>query len=80
MYPDIEQQSFVFQFDLENNTEVTLTIGDANGGVLKSSVFRNLNPGKNSLTQSIMNLSEGAYFITLETSFEKAVQKIIIEP
>jgi hypothetical protein len=80
VYPDLENQNFVFQFNLQSKTEVTLTIGDANGRVLKSSVLRNLDPGKNSATQNIINLSEGAYFITLETSFEKAVQKIIIEP
>ncbi|MEI6899445.1 MAG: T9SS type A sorting domain-containing protein, partial [Bacteroidota bacterium] len=80
VYPDIENQNFEFHFNLENNSEVTLSIGDANGRILQSSVLRNLNPGKNSASLNMMNLSEGAYFITIETTYEKAEQKIIIEP
>jgi len=76
---DIEKQNFDFQFNLENKSDVWLTIGDANGKILTSSVLRNLNPGKNSVTQNILNLTVGTYFITLETGCEKAVQKVIVE-
>jgi hypothetical protein len=80
VYPDIENQNFEFHFNLEHNSEVTLSIGDANGRILQSSVLRNLNPGKNAASLNMMNLSEGAYFISIETTYEKAEQKIIIEP
>jgi hypothetical protein len=80
VYPDIENKKIDFHFNLESNSEVTLTIGDANGRILQSSVLRNLNPGINSASLNMMNLSEGAYFITIETTCEKAEQKIIIEP
>jgi hypothetical protein len=47
---------------------------------MKSSVLRNLNPGKNSVTQNVTNLSEGGtYFITVETTGEKATQKMNVE-
>jgi hypothetical protein len=52
-----------------------------NGVVLEDSVIRQLNIGENILSRTIENLSNGGiYFITVETSCEKATQKIIIEP
>jgi hypothetical protein len=52
-----------------------------NGKVLEESVFKQLNKGENTLLQTIETLSNGGiYFITVETSYEKATQKIIIEP
>jgi hypothetical protein len=46
----------------------------------ENSVLPGLNPGRNSVIRNLKNFSDGrVFFISLETSSEKATQKIIIE-
>lgn len=81
VYPNPNEGVFSLKFNLLNKTEIRLIIRDMNGVVLEDSVVRQLNIGENILSRTIENLSNGGiYFITVETSYEKATQKIIIEP
>lgn len=81
VYPNPNEGAFILKFNLTNTTEIRLIISDMNGKVTEDSVVRQLNIGENILSRTIENLSNGGiYFITVETSYEKAMQKIIIEP
>jgi len=81
VYPNPNDGAFILKFKLKDKTEIRLIISDMNGKVLEESVFKQLNKGENTLSRTIENLSNGGiYFITVETSYEKATQKIIIEP
>lgn len=81
VYPNPNDGAFILKFNLKDKTKIRLIISDMNGKVLEESVFKQLNKGENTLSRTIENLSNGGiYFITVETSYEKATQKIIIEP
>ena len=81
VYPNPGKENFSLAFNLKNKTDVRLLIHDASGKTLENSVLNNLNPGKNTITRNLNTLSGGGFFfITLETAFEKATQKLIINP
>jgi len=81
VYPNPNDGAFILKFNLKDKTEIRLIISDMNGKVLEDSVVRQLNIGENTLSRTVENLSNGGiYFITVETSYEKVTQKIIIEP
>jgi hypothetical protein len=81
VYPNPNDGVFSLKFNLKGMTEIRLIISDMNGKVLEDSVVAQLNIGENTLLRTVENHSKGGiYFITVETSYEKATQKIIIEP
>ena len=81
VYPNPNDGVFSLKFNLKGKTEIRLFISDMNGKVLEDSVVGQLNIGENTLSRTVENLSNGGiYFITVETSYEKVTQKIIIEP
>jgi len=80
VYPDLNNEKIILKFNLGIPSEVKFVISDINGDVLYKSVLKNLKTGKNSLSRKIKNLSNGVvYFVTIETTVEKATQKIIVE-
>jgi hypothetical protein len=81
VYPNPNNGNFIVKFNLRNNGEVKLTITDANGKLIENTVLKNLPTGENTYSKRIKNLINGGiYYITLETKYEKATQKIIVEP
>jgi hypothetical protein len=81
VYPNPNDGVFSLKFNLKGKPEIRLVISDMNGKVLEDSVVGQLNIGENTLSRTVENLSNGGiYFITVETSYEKVTQKIIIEP
>lgn len=80
LYPNPSDGEFLLNFHLKTITDVKLTIADASGRIMESSFLMDLNPGKNSVRRNLKAIAGGAtYFITLETSYEKAMQKLILE-
>lgn len=80
-YPNPNNGNFILNFYLKVVVDVKLSIYDAAGKLLESTVLKNLNTGGNTQTRKIKNFTAaGVYFITLETSYEKATQKIVIDP
>ena len=80
LYPNPSDGEFIINFHLRTITDVKLTIADAGGKIMESSVLMDLNPGKNSVRRDLKAYAGGnTYFITLETSYEKAMQKLILE-
>lgn len=80
VYPNPNSGDFVLKFNLKTVADVKLSIYDAGGKLLESTILNNLNTGGNTQTKKIKNFTaSGVYFITLETAYEKATQKIIID-
>ena len=53
----------------------------ATAELIENTVLDNLQIGENTYSKKIKNLiNGGVYYITIETDYEKATQKIIIEP
>ncbi|MCF8448491.1 MAG: T9SS type A sorting domain-containing protein [Taibaiella sp.] len=81
VYPNPNKGSFVVKFNLQKTEPVTITIYNENGVLLDRSTLEFLKAGENTFSKEITNLTKGGvYFIKVETSSEKAEQKIIIEP
>lgn len=81
VYPNPNKGSFVVKFNLQKTEPVTITIYNENGVLLDRSTLEFLKAGDNTFSKKITNLTKGGvYFIKVETSYEKAEQKIIVEP
>lgn len=81
VYPNPNNGNFVLKFNLRNNSNVKIIIHDASGKLLENTVLNNLQIGENTFLKKIKNIIDGGvYYITIETNYEKATQKIIIEP
>ncbi len=80
VYPNPNKGYFIVKFNLKRNSNVKLTITEASGKLIEQKVLTNLQIGENNYSKRIKKLSNGGiYLITLETTYEKATQKIIIE-
>ena len=81
VYPNPNDGHFIVQFNLIKSAEVKISIFNAEGKVIEERVLSNLPAGDNSFQRKIRNLpSGGVYWVTIETEYEKATQKIILEP
>ncbi|MBK9735623.1 MAG: T9SS type A sorting domain-containing protein [Saprospiraceae bacterium] len=81
VFPNPNEGEFLVKFNLRNNGEVKLTINDASGKLIENTLLKNLQAGENTYSKRIKNLNNGGiYYITIETTYEKATQKIIVEP
>ncbi len=80
VFPNPNDGNFVLKFNLKVAVDVKLSIYDAGGKLLESAVLKNLSIGGNTQYRKIKNFTAaGVYFITLETAYEKATQKIVID-
>lgn len=81
VYPNPNNGNFIVKFNLKTNAEVKIIIQDASGKLIENAVYTNLQVGENIYSKKIKNkINGGVYYITIETNYEKATQKIIIEP
>lgn len=81
VFPNPTQKDFTVVFNLEKADNVKITLTDMTGKIIEDVFLENLEAGENTFNKRIRNLSKGGiFFLTIETSSERAVQKIIIEP
>ena len=80
VFPDPAKKEFIITFNLKDTREIKLSITDRNGRSLKQSELKNLSLGVNKMSVYIEELTNmEVYYITLQTSTENAMQKIIVE-
>jgi len=80
VYPNPNDGNFIINYNLLENKDVKLTFSDLNGKIVDTKVLTKQTIGKNTFTCKMENLNKiGIYFITIESSYEKATQKIIID-
>ncbi len=78
--PNPNGGDFIVKFNLKNSSDVKIIIRDANSKLVENVILNNLQVGENTYSKKIKNIiNGGAYYITIETTYEKATQKIIIE-
>ena len=79
--PNPNDGSFVVKFNLNKVSETTFSIYSLNGEIKDRIILTNLTVGENSFRKKVESLNlGGTYFLTIETPYEKAIQKIIITP
>ena len=80
VYPNPNDGNFTVGFYLNKISNVKIVIQDANGKQIENRVLKQLQSGENTFSKKIKGLMNGGiYFITIETTYEKATQKIIIQ-
>lgn len=81
VYPNPNNGEFVVKFNLREQGDVRISLYTADGVRIDEAIMPNLAKGENTYRRKIQNSEKrGAYLLTVETPFEKATQKIIIEP
>lgn len=80
VYPNPNNGVFTVDYYLTQSSEVTITLFDAAGKVIEEQRYDNSPAGSNKFEKKIRGLVNGGiYFLTIETSYETATQKVIIK-
>ncbi|MFN5704263.1 MAG: T9SS type A sorting domain-containing protein, partial [bacterium] len=80
VYPNPSDGDFTVKFNLIKEAETKISIYRIDGKKIEEKIFDNFKVGENIYSKKIRNLEDGGhYFITIETAYESATQKIIIE-
>lgn len=81
VFPNPNDGNFVVKFVLNRIAETKISIRDIDGKLIEESILTHLVLGENTFQRKIKNLNlGGTYILTVETPYEKATQKIIIDP
>lgn len=81
VFPNPNDGDFVVKFHLNHIAETKISLYSIDGKKIEERVLTHLTLGENTFHRKIKNLSlGGTYILTIETPYEKATQKIIIEP
>jgi hypothetical protein len=81
VFPNPNDGNFVVKFNLSKIAETKISIHSVDGKKIEERVLTHLVLGENTFQRKIKNLDlGGTYILTIETPYEKAIQKIIIEP
>jgi hypothetical protein len=79
VFPNPNEGDFKVKFNLQKRSKVELNIFDAKGQLIDQIVLENLKIGENIFSKHIVQFQEGGvYYISLETSFEKSLQMVVI--
>jgi hypothetical protein len=79
--PNPSDGEFEVQYFLSKNTDVKISLYNIQGKEIEVKTIINAQLGDNHYHRKIRSLDNGGTFmLTIETSYEKAVQKIVIEP
>jgi hypothetical protein len=81
VFPNPNDGNFVVKFHLNKIAETKISLYNIDGKKIEERILNNLQIGENTFQRKIKNLDlGGTYILTIETPYEKATQKIIIEP
>ncbi len=81
VYPNPNTGIFIAQYHLIKPTDVKITLSNVNGKIIDEQILINQQIGAQVFERKIKNLENGGvYFIKIETAYENAFQKIVIEP
>jgi hypothetical protein len=81
VFPNPNNGEFVVRFNLQKMAEIKISLFSLDGKMIEESVLTNLSVGENTYQRTVKNPDIGGTFIlTIETPYEKATQKIFIEP
>jgi len=81
VYPNPNTGIFIAQYHLIKPTDVKITLSNVNGKIIDEQILINQQKGAQVFERKIKHLENGGvYFIKIETAYENAFQKIVIEP
>jgi hypothetical protein len=79
VFPNPNDGDFSVKFYLKKQSTVKLSLHNLKGEIIQEELLKNLGSGENIFERKLTDEQrKGTYFITLETPYEKATQKIIL--
>jgi len=79
--PNPNNGDFLVKFNLKEISTTKISLFNSAGKKIEERILKNLSVGENTFQRKIKNLDKGGtYILTIETPYETATQKIIIEP
>jgi hypothetical protein len=79
-FPDTEEGSLLVKYNISKTTAVRISIRSINGQKIADEVFKNQSPGEHRYSKEIKSMIKGGtYILTVETDYEKATLKIVVE-
>lgn len=81
VFPNPNDGNFIVKFNIAENVPTKISLYTINGKKIEERFLENLHIGENIFQRKIKHLDKGGTFLlTIETPYEKAMQKIVIEP
>jgi len=80
VYPITNDKKLVIKYNLSKTTNVKFSIYTSNGKKIEDRIFKNKLAGENMYNKKLKIDGKEIYLLSIETDYEKAMQKIIIEP
>lgn len=81
VYPNPNDGDFEVRYNLIKSGNVRFSLYSINGKKIEDQIFKNQAKGENTFSKYVRAIKAGGtYILTIETDYEKATQKIIIEP
>ncbi len=81
VFPNPNDGDFVVKFNLSKGAEAKIMLYSIEGRKIEEKVLTHLSIGENIFQRKIKNPDpSGTYILTIETPYEKATQKIVLEP
>lgn len=78
IYPNPTNNQAVIEYDLENETDVTIALYDANGRLVSSKNIGKRYSGSNQAVINCSNLTRGVYFVQIKTNNQNMNGKIVV--
>lgn len=80
VYPNPNDGNFVVKYNLSKHSDVKFSLFSLDGKKIEDHIFKNLPLGENTFSKYVHSITKGGtYLVTIETNYEKATQRIIIE-
>jgi len=80
VFPNPNKGDFKVTFNLKKRSSVKLKLTDLNGKIIEINNFKSLEKGEHTLEKRIEEIANGGiYFLTIETDYEIATQKLILK-
>ena len=80
IYPNPTPNDFKIEFELTKSSDVTISLMSSNGKLIEKTTLENLSQGKNVFEKQVnTELSDGVYFVQVETDYEKSYRKLILK-
>lgn len=79
LYPNPAADYTTLEFELLNDTKMSLEISDVTGKVVYSEALSNLSKGKHSINIDTQTFSEGVYFLNVRTGNNVTSKKLVIK-
>lgn len=79
LYPNPTAGNAIVEYELQNQSDVSLSVVDIAGKTVYSEMFKSVKSGKDKIDINTTDLNNGVYFVTLKTNATKTTKKLVVK-